>query len=119
MSEGKGSKKEREYDRSLPNSIGWIFYSAMETYGNFLVKKECLKNLEYSPETEEFTPGSQGILFGVLTTVAWLQNLIIDLLKTIQNFTIFLLRLWLFTVMLVKMKLFFSSSIKAVCCRLR
>ena len=58
MSEGKGSKKEREYDRSLPDSTGWIFYSAIETYCNFLVKKECLKNIDRSPESEELKSGS-------------------------------------------------------------
>lgn len=73
MSEEQFGNKDREYSQSLPHSSWWIFYSAMRTGCNFLVEKECLENIDYSPETEELKPGSQVVLLGVLTTVALLS----------------------------------------------
>ena len=72
MSEGQGSNKDREYSQSLPNSSWWIFYSAMGTDCNFLVEKECLKNIDDAPEPEELKSSSKVVLLGVLTTVALL-----------------------------------------------
>ena len=63
---------ERDYYQSLPDSSGWIFYSAIGTDCNFLIEKECLKNLDYSPEAEELEARSKRVLLGVLTTVALL-----------------------------------------------
>ena len=72
MSEEQGSNQEPEYYQSLPDSSWWIFYSAMGTDCNFLVEKECLNNLDNSPEPEKLKSGSKVILFGVLTTIALL-----------------------------------------------
>ncbi len=73
MLEGQGSNKNREDERSLSDdSNGEIVYSDLGTECNFLVEKECLKNLDYYPEPEELKSGGKVVLFGVLTTLALL-----------------------------------------------
>ena len=72
MFEQQGSNKEQDYYQSLPNPRAWIFYSAIGTDCNFLVEKECLENLDTTPETEKLKSSSKVILFGVLTTIALL-----------------------------------------------
>ena len=72
MSEGKESNKQPNDYQSLPNSNGRIFPDALGSGYNFLMEKECLKNLDHYLETEELKCRSQVILFGVLTTLALL-----------------------------------------------
>ena len=72
MSEEQASNKERDYYQSLPDSSAWIFYSAIGTDCNFVLKKEGLKNVAHSPEPEELKHTSKVVLLGVLTTVALL-----------------------------------------------